>query len=337
MSDPSTVSKTFRPHVQDVAFRGISKRRTPVFFIQIGAADGRRADPIHHFVKRYGWRGILVEPLADLFQQLMENYRQYEGLSFENVAITEEEETRLMSRIPLDKVGKDGVPKWAFGASTLTPERTRYSRENSSDELNEALGAAVVKEEVRCISLAALLEHHQVKTIDVLQIDAEGYDARILKQLDFSRYKPALINMEWQWLTPMERGEVSSLLQRHGYSLHPCDGDLLASAMPLPELDVSFAQPSPEDVARYFPGIAGLTCHSRVDPLWGGMDQHQVMLVVVRTGGRQLELEIDIERYLFLRSIDGQRTYRQIAAQMGVGEDLLLAWAQELRKLYILE
>ena len=337
MSDPSTVPQPFRPHIQDVAFRGISGQRTPVFFIQIGAADGRRADPIHHFVKRYGWHGVCVEPLTDLFQQLVENYRQHQGLSFENVAITEKEEMRLMRRVPPNKVGKDGVPLWAFGASTLTPEKTRFSRENSSDELNKVLSAAVVSEEVRCISLAALLERHQVKILDVLQIDTEGYDARILKQLDFSRYKPALINMEWQWLTSLEREEVSGLLHRHGYSLHPCDGDLLASAMPLQELDTSSMKPSVEDVVRYFPGIAGLTCHSKVDPLWGEMDQCQVMLVVVRADGRQLQIEMDVARYLFLRSVDGHKTYRQIAAQAGVGEEQLLVWAQELRKLYVLE
>jgi len=36
--------------------------------------DGAAYDPLHEFVARYGWRGLLVEPLPDMFEQLRRTY-----------------------------------------------------------------------------------------------------------------------------------------------------------------------------------------------------------------------------------------------------------------------
>jgi len=191
------MSYTQSNHVHDIAFSGISRRQGNVFFVQIGAADGKRADPISPFVKRYGWKGILVEPLPDLFELLQKNYGNRDGLIFENIAITERDEVRKLTRIPVERIGTRGVPGWAFGASSLVPDKTRFTAQNSPAELHQALTSAAVEVSVNCISLQALLDRHSVDAFDVLQLDTEGYDANILRQLDFERYRPALINMEW--------------------------------------------------------------------------------------------------------------------------------------------
>ena len=50
-------------------------RTTPdLRFLQVGAMDGKRYDPIFAFVKHYRWRGLILEPLADLFAALAEVY-----------------------------------------------------------------------------------------------------------------------------------------------------------------------------------------------------------------------------------------------------------------------
>src|SRR5437773_4508030 len=54
-------------------------------FVQIGASDGVRSDPIHQYVTKYHWRGVLVEPQRDVFRSLCANYSAETQLRFENV------------------------------------------------------------------------------------------------------------------------------------------------------------------------------------------------------------------------------------------------------------
>src|SRR5690349_14899041 len=58
------------------------------FFVNIGANNGVDNDPIYPFIRRYGWRGIVVEPVAYIFAELCRNYREFAGIVFEHAAIT---------------------------------------------------------------------------------------------------------------------------------------------------------------------------------------------------------------------------------------------------------
>jgi len=79
---------------EPATFTGIvssfSRRTQNFFFIQIGAHDGRKDDPIYELVQRNRWSGILVEPQPDVFQRLKENYAGFSGLAFEQAAIVAE-------------------------------------------------------------------------------------------------------------------------------------------------------------------------------------------------------------------------------------------------------
>ena len=52
-----------------------NKKHKDFFFVQIGANDGFKADPIYLYVRKYGWKGILVEPVSYIFEKLKENYK----------------------------------------------------------------------------------------------------------------------------------------------------------------------------------------------------------------------------------------------------------------------
>jgi FkbM family methyltransferase len=329
-----TVRQGLQAFPHDVAFEGISRIRKPVRFVQIGAADGRRADPIHAFVIRYGWRGVLCEPLPDLFTLLKQNYQGQEGLVFENVAITEQEELRPISRVPLDKVGKDGVPHWAFGASSLVPEKTGVARQSVG---NETWKRSIVTETVRCISLATLLERNNVREFDVFQLDTEGYDATIMKQLDFGKHRPAVIGMEWQWLSEKERDDVAALLSGNGYHLYPSDGDLLATAVPIEELDFPAAKPRAESIPRYFPGMIGLVSNIEIDIRTGRCARDPVLCEVFGSRGQRIPVRASPRNLRFLERIDGQRTYSEIATELGCAPGELLDLAQDLIARRVLE
>ena len=47
------------------------------FFIQIGANDGVRADESYDFITKNNLKGIVVEPLSDMFEKLCQNYIEH--------------------------------------------------------------------------------------------------------------------------------------------------------------------------------------------------------------------------------------------------------------------
>lgn len=327
------MSQSFDAFPHDIAFSAVSRLRTPVRFVQIGAADGRRADPIFAFVRRYGWQGVLCEPLPDLFALLKQNYQGHEGLLFENVAITERVEQRVIHRVPLNRVGRDGVPNWAFGASSLVPEKTFISQKSNESSLVRLL----VKETVNCIPFTTLLDRNNIQEFDVLQLDTEGYDAHILRQLDFTRYHPTIINMEWQWLTETEQHEVLQLLRGHGYSTYSSEGDLLATAVALERLRVPAAMPAGESVPRYFPGLIGLVNNVEIDPIAGGSAGYPVLCEIFGSRGQRIPIRGDQKMLRFLSLIDGERTYQEIAREVCCSQDKLLGWARQLIERHIIE
>ena len=191
------------------------KSRTPVFFLQIGGMN-TSSDPLNPSVRKYGWKGILVEPLPDMMQRLKANYANRPDLIFENVAITEQDETRVLYRILPEAVNTAGLPAWTLGMSTFVPGKLDQFKPH------------VTEQPVTCLTLNSLLKKHNPEKIDVLQIDTEGYDFKILRQFDFARYQPAIINMEYVNLSSSEKEECQALLHKNGYVFYEYELDLFA-------------------------------------------------------------------------------------------------------------
>lgn len=194
-----------------------------IFFVQIGAMDGVSNDPIHDLVKAHGWRGILVEPMRDHFERLQQTYAGCPGLIFENAAIAEYTGAGTMYRIPTETMVEHNLPRWTLEASSFFMDRTALA--------SESIKPHVTQEPVRCIRLNDLLVHHDVKSIDVLQLDAEGSDFKILRQLNFERFRPAIINMEIVNLPNSELAKCKQLLDKHRYLYSKTGYDLLAVAL----------------------------------------------------------------------------------------------------------
>jgi FkbM family methyltransferase len=205
----------------ECALRLTERQQAGVFFVQIGAMDGMRFDPLYPLIARHAWTGLLVEPMPDLFAELLETYRDRSGLTFENVAIAEVEGERAMFRILPRTIAERGLPAWAIGISSLYPDRNALGWDD--------LAPHVVRQPVRCLTLAALLDRHEIDRIDVLQIDAAGADLMILEQLDWRRFRPSLVQLEICNLTAAEIESCRSLLSARGYHLAEDGGDLLAA------------------------------------------------------------------------------------------------------------
>jgi FkbM family methyltransferase len=173
----------------DRVVRGLS---SDFFFLQIGANDGVDGDPIRPYILELGWRGVLVEPLPDVFALLQKNYSGIEGLRFVNAAVTEESGEVTMWRHPTKSV--------CSGLRVQTMRQRAVEMER------------VV---VKSIALRELLQ--SIDKLDLLQIDVEGYDGEILKMWCWDLFHPRVIQFERKHLSLSERKVVGSVLKREGY------------------------------------------------------------------------------------------------------------------------
>jgi len=184
--------------------------RRNVSFLQVGANDGVTGDPINLFVRRDGWRGVLVEPLPDFYARLVSAYAGQDGLVFENVALAETEGSLPFYRI---RPG-EGVPEWcdtlgSFMRDVVLSHRTQFPE----------IEAHLVVDQVKCMSVPTLLQKHRIQKLDVIVIDTEGYDFEILKQLDLRRLGPAIVVFEHDHLSDQDREAAARRLTNLGYHL----------------------------------------------------------------------------------------------------------------------
>ncbi|QDU36108.1 hypothetical protein Mal4_03910 [Maioricimonas rarisocia] len=179
------------------------------YFVQVGAHDGRTGDPLFRFVERYHWRGLLLEPQPDVFKALAENYSGETQLVLENAALAREDGT-----LPLYTVD---------GATYLAS----FDRGRLRDRVRDP--ARITEIPVDTVCFATLVERHAINRVDILQIDAEGFDFEIIRMALHSPLpKPRMIRYEHLHLSPADRGACADLLASHGYRMFRDGTDTMA-------------------------------------------------------------------------------------------------------------
>lgn len=186
-------------------------------FVQIGANDGISFDELYQFVTTHKCRGLVVEPLKDMFEQLKNNYKDYPAIIPVNKAVHPTEKSIVIYRVAPDKTTE--LPEWAKGIASVDPQH----------HLRSAIPAeCMVTEQVDAVDFMTLLSDHKIKHIDLLQIDVEGFDAEIIKMIDFAVIRPRLIKYEHAHLTPAESTNIQQLLRQNGYRLFRQGNDSVA-------------------------------------------------------------------------------------------------------------
>src|SRR6476620_2449700 len=136
-----------------------------VFFVEVGANDGVSFDPLHTYIIRHRWRGLLVEPLPDLFRQLKETYKQCTGLIFENMAIAEKPGCRDMYRIATDVLTNGTLPAWTKGIASFFNDRNALGGYRIPASTFEQIRSHITVEKVMCDTLDNLLRKHAITKI----------------------------------------------------------------------------------------------------------------------------------------------------------------------------
>src|SRR5262245_39816525 len=108
----------------DTALRGLGERRgSDVFVVNIGAMDGVTFDGTRGYINAYGWKGLFVEPIPELFERLVKSFEGVAGVLFERAAISTVDGETEMLRLPIGLVDNAVVHPAFAGMSTLLPAR----------------------------------------------------------------------------------------------------------------------------------------------------------------------------------------------------------------------
>ncbi|GAA6141014.1 FkbM family methyltransferase [Hydrogenophaga sp. 5NK40-0174] len=204
-----------------------------VQFLQVGAMDGVKFDPLYKRIRAQQWHGALFEPLTDMYERLVANYDDCEGLVFVNAAIDACDGERVMYRIPAQVVEDGTLPDWALGISSFYTDRNAIGGKKVDEATHDVLKSVRVEETVLCKSFQTALDELGFASLDLLQIDTEGHDWAILQTFPLDRIKPLVINFEYYNLGPGELSQALSWLERHGYAYGMDHKDVTATLLRL--------------------------------------------------------------------------------------------------------
>ena len=151
--------------------------------VQIGANDGVRFDDLNEFINKYKIESLLVEPVKDNFQKLQKKYNNVQFVTLENSAIFTSNKDLILYKVDEKFLHYYGVH--IPGITSL----------DKSHLLKHGVKLKhIVNESVNSITINELFNKHNIKNLDLLYIDAEGYDGNLV--LDFllhSILKPIII------------------------------------------------------------------------------------------------------------------------------------------------
>lgn len=200
---------------------GLAAARADVRFVQVGSNEAGYGDPLRYHIRNNGWRGLMIEPLPHVFRRLQQRYGDTPGLILENVAIDREPGTRPFYHLrPSDE---PGLPVWYDMLGSFLKENVLAHQRFLGD-----IPERIVETSVRCLTFDQVCEKHGIAAFDVLHIDAEGYDAEILRSVDLERYRPALVLYESKHLHADDYADSLARLHAAGMLTHSDSVDTIA-------------------------------------------------------------------------------------------------------------
>ncbi|MBD3387341.1 MAG: FkbM family methyltransferase [Candidatus Altiarchaeales archaeon] len=195
--------------------RAYAEEADDFFFVEVGAYDGIKGDCTHRYIREYGWRGIMVEASARNFEKLKENYEKDDRIILENAAISDRTGTCKLYRLERDSE--------SYGLNYSMLGSVEYGFALKLKSLPENREYNITTEEVNCMTLDDLLRKHDVKKIDLLQIDIEGHDYAVINSIDFKTVKPNIIYYESEHMRPDEHADCIRMLEENGYTVRQTD------------------------------------------------------------------------------------------------------------------
>jgi FkbM family methyltransferase len=197
--------------VQQLLRRTIEARRT-FSILQIGAYDGVSNDALYDLLRSYDHvRAVLLEPQPGPFSSLRKRWEGSTRVSPIRAALSDSTGERPLYVIADAFKHRHPFPDQvsSFYRSRVESACSRYVWRPSADFITSV--------PVPTIDWRTLVK--QYGRFDLVAIDAEGYDAKIIEQIDLSADAPDIILYEHVLLPRRTRKRCEQLLTSNGYAV----------------------------------------------------------------------------------------------------------------------
>jgi len=184
--------------------------------IQIGANDGSRFDELNIFIKKYKIKSVLVEPINEYFEDLKRNYKNFENVYFENSAITVG--TKKKEIFVVNNKNINDYDEHIKGISSFDKNHLIKHGVKSNH---------ILKKKINCISILNLLKKYNISNLDILFIDAEGYDGDILIDFFSSSTQEPILIFEYIHIENKIFKDLVSILTNKKYSYFNINENLI--------------------------------------------------------------------------------------------------------------
>ena len=200
--------------------------------VQVGANDGFTNDPIHKYIKRDNWNGILLEPQPFVFNTFLKKlHRNSKKIIPINAALGETDGEGDLYQIAFSN------SRWATGIASFSKEQLEDCfKSGHVKRCADKEGLTIPRDEnqwikstkVEMISADSLLKKYNINKIDLLQIDAEGFDFEVIKLFKIEQTKPRAICFEASHFYQNERKECFDYLKNRNYNITQIKADVFA-------------------------------------------------------------------------------------------------------------
>jgi FkbM family methyltransferase len=194
--------------------------------VQVGANDGVINDPLFPVMSQFPDRTdiILIEPQKVLLEPLRTNYSFHPNPIIHNGAIGPAGNLRLygVRREFWKNVTASyarGWPDYRAPTGIVSTDREKVaSWAERYLDIDVPVEYAIETSDVDSLPLTAVLDKYSwAHNIDVLQIDAEGFDDKVIYQSSVEHTQPKLISFEAKFITGARYDELVAYLGTHGY------------------------------------------------------------------------------------------------------------------------
>ena len=159
--------------------------------VVIGAHSGAWLATL--FEKYLSQNILLVEPVPYNVALLKENTSKYSNISIETSAVSEKYEIKKFYYVKPDAVEKLGK-HWASGIGSFDKQHI-LNHKNKRFLVSET---DIEQMDIQYFTFSNLIEKYSISSIDLLQIDVEGAEFRILNSINFEKIEIKKIIFEFK-------------------------------------------------------------------------------------------------------------------------------------------
>jgi len=193
------------------------------------------------FIRKYGWRAALVEPVPQLFAELQANFRGGADVSVHQLAV-HANRSAIRGAAP-GGLGQCGFfytePKCSgYGHESFNKSGCGWKQWRRLDltQMGHVAGGGhtnpmslfwqdkakkfMQEALLPCMHIEDVFEHVGLAKPDLLFIDTEGHDFHLIEALDLSKVRPLAIEFETKAFTRKQLAIVQEKLKKAGYRVY---------------------------------------------------------------------------------------------------------------------